>query len=49
MYKAVLEVRRGHQADGVTFTAATFNNMEEAWPKLVAGQVQADVFFPTID
>jgi spermidine/putrescine transport system substrate-binding protein len=34
---------------GVTVEETTFNNMEEGIQKLVAGQVQADVFFPTTD
>ncbi|MGH2636565.1 MAG: polyamine ABC transporter substrate-binding protein [Actinomycetota bacterium] len=33
----------------VTIEWTTFNNMEEGIQKLVAGQVQADVFFPTTD
>jgi spermidine/putrescine transport system substrate-binding protein len=34
---------------GVTVEVTTYNNMEEGIQKLVAGQVQADVFFPTTD
>jgi spermidine/putrescine transport system substrate-binding protein len=34
----------------ISFSAVTtFNNMDEAVAKLQAGQVEADVFFPTID
>jgi len=34
---------------GVEVELTTFNNMEEGIQKMVAGQVQADVFFPTTD
>ncbi|HET8525386.1 MAG TPA: spermidine/putrescine ABC transporter substrate-binding protein [Actinomycetota bacterium] len=34
---------------GVSVEWTTFNNMEEGIQKLVAGQVEADVFFPTTD
>jgi spermidine/putrescine transport system substrate-binding protein len=34
---------------GVTVEWTTFGNMEEGIQKLVSGQVQADVFFPTTD
>lgn len=34
---------------GVTVEVTTYNNMEEGIQKMVAGQVQADVFFPTTD
>lgn len=34
----------------ISFTAVTtFNNMDEAVAKMEAGQIEADVFFPTID
>lgn len=47
MYKKVLQ---GFEEEfGVTVETTTFNNMEEGIQKLVAGQVQADVFFPTTD
>jgi spermidine/putrescine transport system substrate-binding protein len=47
MYKKVL---KGFEDEyGVTVEWTTFNNMEEGIQKLVAGQVQADVFFPTTD
>lgn len=47
MYKKVLQ---GFEDEyGVTVETTTFNNMEEGIQKLVAGQVQADVFFPTTD
>ena len=37
-------------ADHPSFTAVTtFNNMDEAVAKMQAGQIEADVFFPTID
>ncbi|MGH2591681.1 MAG: twin-arginine translocation signal domain-containing protein, partial [Actinomycetota bacterium] len=39
-----------HSADDISFSAVTtFNNMEEAVAKLQAGEIEADVFFPTID
>ena len=39
-----------HQADGITYTAAsTFQNMDEGIAKLQAGGAKADLFFPTID
>ena len=47
MYKKVL--RAFEDEYGVTVEWTTFNNMEEGIQKLVAGQVQADVFFPTTD
>jgi spermidine/putrescine transport system substrate-binding protein len=47
MYKKVLKAFE--EEYGVTVEWTTFNNMEEAIPKLVAGQVEADVFFPTTD
>ncbi len=34
---------------GVEVELTTYNNMEEGIQKMVAGQVQADVFFPTTD
>jgi spermidine/putrescine transport system substrate-binding protein len=34
---------------GVEVEVTTYNNMEEGIQKMVAGQVQADVFFPTTD
>ncbi len=34
---------------GVDVELTTYNNMEEGIQKMVAGQVQADVFFPTTD
>ncbi|MEX2422192.1 MAG: spermidine/putrescine ABC transporter substrate-binding protein [Actinomycetota bacterium] len=46
-YKRVL--REFEDQYGVTVEWTTFNNMEEGIQKLVAGQVQADVFFPTTD
>jgi len=47
MYKKVLKAFE--EEYGVTVEWTTFNNMEEGIQKLVAGQVQADVFFPTTD
>jgi spermidine/putrescine transport system substrate-binding protein len=47
MYKKVLKAFEDQY--GVTVEWTTFNNMEEGIQKLVAGQVQADVFFPTTD
>lgn len=47
MYKKVLKAFEDEY--GVTVEPTTFNNMEEGIQKLVAGQVQADVFFPTTD
>ena len=47
MYKKVLKAFEDEY--GVTVEWTTFNNMEEGIQKLVAGQVQADVFFPTTD
>jgi spermidine/putrescine transport system substrate-binding protein len=46
-YKRVL--RAFEEEYGVTVEWTTFNNMEEGIQKLVSGQVQADVFFPTTD
>ncbi len=46
-YKRVL--KEFEDEYGVTVEWTTFNNMEEGIQKLVAGQVQADVFFPTTD
>jgi spermidine/putrescine transport system substrate-binding protein len=46
-YKKVL--RAFEDEYGVTVEWTTFNNMEEGIQKLVSGQVQADVFFPTTD
>ena len=46
-YKRVL--REFEEQYGVTVEWTTFNNMEEGIQKFVAGQVQADVFFPTTD
>ncbi len=47
MYKKVI---KGFEDQyGVTVEVTTFQNMEEGIQKLVAGQVQADVFFPTTD
>ena len=47
MYKPVLKAFEDKY--GVTVEWTTFQNMEEGIQKLVAGQVQADVFFPTTD
>jgi len=47
MFKKVLKAFEDQY--GVTVEWTTFNNMEEGIQKLVAGQVQADVFFPTTD
>ena len=47
MYKKVLKAFEDEF--GVTIEWTTFNNMEEGIQKLVAGQVQPDVFFPTTD
>lgn len=47
MYKKVLKAFEDQYDVRVEWT--TFNNMEEGIQKLVAGQVQADVFFPTTD
>lgn len=47
MYKKVL--RAFEEEYDVTIEWTTFNNMEEGIQKLVAGQVQPDVFFPTTD
>lgn len=39
-----------HKADGTTFTAmTTFQNEDEAVAKLQGGDLQADVYWPTID
>jgi spermidine/putrescine transport system substrate-binding protein len=46
-YKRVL--REFEDQYGVTVEWTTFGNMEEGIQKLVSGQVQADVFFPTTD
>lgn len=46
-YKRVL--RAFEDEFGVTIEWTTFNNMEEGIQKLVSGQIQADVFFPTTD
>jgi spermidine/putrescine transport system substrate-binding protein len=46
-YKAVLKAFEDEYDVKVEWT--TFNNMEEGIQKLVAGQVTADVFFPTTD
>jgi len=46
-YKKVLKAFEDEYGVAVEWT--TFNNMEEGIQKLVAGQVQADVFFPTTD
>jgi spermidine/putrescine transport system substrate-binding protein len=46
-YKKVLKAFEDEY--GVTVEWTTFNNMEEGIQKLAAGQVQADVFFPTTD
>jgi spermidine/putrescine transport system substrate-binding protein len=46
-YKGVLKAFE--EEYGVTVEWTTFNNMEEGIQKLVAGQIQADVFFPTTD
>jgi spermidine/putrescine transport system substrate-binding protein len=46
-YKKVL--REFEDEYGVTVEWTTFNNMEEGIQKLAAGQVEADVFFPTTD
>jgi spermidine/putrescine transport system substrate-binding protein len=47
MYKKTLKAFEDEY--GVTVEWTTFNNMEEGIQKLVAGQVEADVFFPTTD
>ncbi|CAN5724209.1 spermidine/putrescine ABC transporter substrate-binding protein [soil metagenome] len=47
MYKKVLQAFEDEF--GVTVEWTTFNNMEEGIQKLVSGQVQPDVFFPTTD
>jgi spermidine/putrescine transport system substrate-binding protein len=47
MYKKVLKAFE--EEYDVTIEWTTFNNMEEGIQKLVAGQVQPDVFFPTTD
>ena len=47
MYKKVLQAFEDEY--DVTVEWTTFNNMEEGIQKLVSGQVQADVFFPTVD
>src|SRR5262245_37212266 len=47
MYKKTLKAFEDEF--GVTVEWTTFQNMEEGIQKLVAGQVQADVFFPTTD
>jgi spermidine/putrescine transport system substrate-binding protein len=47
MYKKVLHAFEDKFDVKVEWT--TFNNMEEGIQKLVAGQVEADVFFPTTD
>jgi spermidine/putrescine transport system substrate-binding protein len=47
MYKKVLKAFEDEF--DVSIEVTTFNNMEEGIQKLVAGQVQADVFFPTTD
>jgi spermidine/putrescine transport system substrate-binding protein len=47
MYKKTLKAFE--EEYGVTVEWTTFNNMEEGIQKLVAGQVQPDVFFPTTD
>jgi spermidine/putrescine transport system substrate-binding protein len=46
-YKKVL--REFEEEYGVTVEWTTFNNMEEGIQKLAAGQIEADVFFPTTD
>ncbi len=46
-YKKVLKAFEDEY--DVTIEWTTFNNMEEGIQKLVAGQVTADVFFPTTD
>jgi spermidine/putrescine transport system substrate-binding protein len=47
VYKKV--VKAFEDEYGVSVEITTFNNMEEGIQKLVAGQVDADVFFPTTD
>lgn len=47
LYKRVIKAFSDQY--GVEVELTTFNNMEEGIQKLVAGQVQADVFFPTTD
>lgn len=47
MYNKVLKAFEDEY--GVEIEWTTFNNMEEGIQKLVAGQVQADIFFPTTD
>jgi spermidine/putrescine transport system substrate-binding protein len=47
MYKKTLKAFE--EEYDVTIEWTTFNNMEEGIQKLVAGQVQPDVFFPTTD
>ena len=46
-YKKVLKEFEDEYDVKVEWT--TFNNMEEGIQKMVAGQVTADVFFPTTD
>jgi spermidine/putrescine transport system substrate-binding protein len=47
LYKGV--IKGFEDAYGVSVEVTTYNNMEEGIQKLVAGQVEADVFFPTTD
>ena len=47
MFKRVL--REFEEQYGVTVEWTAFNNMEEAISKIRTGQIQADVFFPTVD
>lgn len=51
LWKPIVRRFMEENADNdITFTAVTtFNNMEEAVSKLQAGEIEADVFFPTID
>jgi spermidine/putrescine transport system substrate-binding protein len=47
LYRKV--VKAFEEQYGVSVEITTYNNMEEGIQKLVAGQVEADVFFPTTD
>ena len=47
MYKKVLRAFEDQYDVKIEWT--TFNNMEEGISKMSSGQIQADVFFPTVD
>lgn len=47
MYKRVLRAFEDQYDVKIEWT--TFNNMEEGITKMATGQIQADVFFPTVD